>query len=132
LLLQTIKKVEKGEVSGVEQSHFEDLKPAPKLNASNTFIDFNKSALDIYNLVRGLNPYPTAHFNLKNKKCKVYQTKVEICNHNEPVGSLISDHKTELKVACLDGYIQLLDIQFEGKKRMNIKDFLMGYKLVDY
>jgi methionyl-tRNA formyltransferase len=60
---------------------------------------------------------------------KVYESTFEATNHQEPIGKMMSDNKTFLKVACQDGYIHLLQIQLEGKKRMKVDEFLRGNKV---
>ena len=60
---------------------------------------------------------------------KIFAAQKEICSHNEEAGSIITDHKTYVKFACKDGYLDILDLQLEGKKRMGVADFLRGYKI---
>ena len=103
------------------------LKLAPKIFTETCQIDFTKTVDEVFNLVRGLSPYPAAFTFLKGKKLKVY--KAEKVNKIPKVstGELETDGKTFLNFACSNGCISILDLQLEGKKRMEIKDFLRGY-----
>ncbi|HEX5153157.1 MAG TPA: methionyl-tRNA formyltransferase [Parafilimonas sp.] len=102
---------------------------APKLNTDICKINWNKTAAGIFNLVRGLSPYPTAFTYLDDKILKIYIAEKEITEHHNQIGSVHTDGKTFLKFACADGFIHCTDIQLQGKKRMNIQDFLRGYRL---
>ena len=83
---------------------------------------------EIYNLIRGLSPYPAAFTFLNGKKLKIFSSEKEISNElNEP-GKIVTDHKTFLKFGAKDGFILLKEIQLEGKKRMKIDDFLRGWR----
>lgn len=104
------------------------LKHAPKIFTGTCLIDWNKTVDEVYNLIRGLAPYPAAFSYLDGKKLKIYKAaKVNTVPTAEP-GSFETDHKTYLQFACANGYISLLEIQLEGKKRMPITDFLRGYR----
>ncbi|MEP6711510.1 MAG: methionyl-tRNA formyltransferase [Ferruginibacter sp.] len=101
---------------------------APKIFTETCQVDFTKSMDEVYNLVRGLSPYPTAFTFLKGKKLKVY--KVDKVNKKPvmPAGEIETDGKTFLRFACSNGYISVKELQLEGKKKMNIEDFLRGYQ----
>ncbi len=105
------------------------LKHAPKIFTETCTIDWHNSTDSIYNLIRGLSPFPGALTKLDDKIFKIFAAQKEICNHNRLAGATITDHKTYLKFACADGYIHVLDLQLEGKKRMQVQDFLRGYKI---
>jgi len=102
---------------------------APKLTTETCKIDWNKKAENIYNLIRGLSPYPTAFTELDEKIFKVYFAEKEIKQHQYTPGSVHSDGKSWLKFACADGFIHCTDIQLQGKKRMPVEDFLRGYRI---
>ena len=104
-------------------------KHAPKIFTETCQIDWNKTVDEVYNLVRGLSPYPTAFTFLKDKMLKIYSSRKEAIEHNLENGSYQTDGKTFLKFACRKGFIYVLDIQLEGKKRMRIDEFLRGYRL---
>jgi methionyl-tRNA formyltransferase len=105
------------------------IKHAPKLDTDSCKIDWNDKADDIYNLIRGLSPYPTAFTYLDDKVFKIYFGEKERVAHHYPNGSVHSNGKTYLKFACADGFIHCTDIQLQGKKRMNTGDFLRGYRI---
>jgi methionyl-tRNA formyltransferase len=115
-----------------QQQIIEDLQTlhhAPKIFTETCQIDFNKPVEAIHNLIRGLSPIPAAFTHLQGKKMKIFTTSTELVHHNQAIGSVETDNKTYLKFACIDGYLNCLDIQLEGKKRMLIEDFLRGYKM---
>jgi len=105
------------------------LKHAPKIFTETCTIDWHNSTDSIYNLIRGLSPFPGALTKLDDKILKIFAAQKEICNHNHLAGATVTDHKTYLKFACSDGYLHILDLQLEGKKRMQVQDFLRGYKI---
>lgn len=105
-----------------------NIKHAPKIFTKTCIIHWTDSCNNIYNLIRGLSPYPTAFTNLENKKLKIFSAEKEIVSHNEKLGTYKTDEKTFLKFACTDGFICCKEIQLEGKKKMNIEDFLRGYR----
>lgn len=105
------------------------LKHAPKIFTETCQINWNETIDTIHNFIRGLSPFPGALTQLDGKVLKVYRSKKEISLHNQPAGKVFSDGKTFLKFACTDGYIHILDLQLEGKKRMVVEDFLRGYRL---
>lgn len=98
--------------------------PAPKLFRENSRIDFNKSADEIHNLIRGLSPFPTAWTTLNDAKMNIYQAKPGP-HANIDIGELIVKND-KLLVGCADGTVELLEIQLPGKKRMQVSDFLQG------
>lgn len=104
-------------------------KHAPKIFTETGKIDFNKSLDAVYNLIRGLSPYPTAFCFLKEKKLKIYRAEKIKKQTLIAAGEIETDGKTYLQFACADGYLLILDLQLEGKKRMAIGDFLRGYRL---
>jgi methionyl-tRNA formyltransferase len=106
------------------------LKIAPKLTRETGLVHWSKNAEEIYNLIRGMNPFPGAHTLFQGKNCKISS----ISPHPEIIPSLgigvwDTDQKTYLRVGCADGYIEILEWQMEGKKKMKIEDFLRGYSL---
>ncbi len=103
------------------------LKHAPKIFTETCAIDWAKDGNSIYNLIRGLSPYPAAFCFLDEKKLKVFAATKEIGAHQHIPGTYLTDGKTFLKYACADGFILITDLQLEGKKRMEIEDFLRGY-----
>jgi methionyl-tRNA formyltransferase len=105
------------------------LKHAPKIFTETCTIDWNNSAESIFNLIRGLSPFPGALTKLDDKIFKIFAAQKEICSHQISAGSVLTDNKTYLKFACADGYLHITDLQLEGKKRMQVQDFLRGYAI---
>ena len=93
-------------------------------------IDFNKSVREIFNMVRGMNPYPVASFNLDDKIYKVYEIEYEITNKYETKenGEVLIQNKNTFGIKARDGIIYLKKIKREGKKLMRIEDYLNGEK----
>jgi methionyl-tRNA formyltransferase len=135
LVVKTVKSIMNGNYSETNQSVLitKDtvLKSAPKITTEDCQINWNNNVLDIYNLIRGLSPYPAAWSEWtcghEQKIClKIYHSDIEALSHNFKPGTLITDQKRILKVACRDGFIHIRDIQQAGKKRMGVEDFLRG------
>jgi methionyl-tRNA formyltransferase len=131
LLVKTIKGLAEGtlkETPQIDYSHFNAaaIRHAPKIYNETCQIDWNKGVEDIYNLIRGLSPYPCAFTFLNEKKLKIFKAEKELKENPEFPGTMKTDQKTFLKFACKDGYIKLLQLQLEGKKQMATEDFLRG------
>ena len=109
----------------------EELRPAPKLTKELCRIDWNRSTEEIYNLVRGLSPYPAAFTELSQNdtvtQLKVYRTKKREDLHAAP-GTVLSDGKSWLAVATADGALSLTEVQLAGKKKMPVAEFLKGFR----
>ena len=135
LVLKTIDAVIDNSIQSQPQSAFFDnekeLKPAPKIFKETCEIDWNKPSQEVHNFVRGLSPYPAAwaEFEVKGEKLnfKIFETKIKRETHQLNPGEIVTDNKTTLQVAVQDGFIEILDIQLSGKKRMKINDFLNGF-----
>jgi len=129
LLVKTVKAIEAGDYQEQPQIQSDELKHAPKIFKEHCSIDWNQSGSSIYNLIRGLSPYPTAFTKLNDKTLKVFKAEFE---ENEPgisPGAFLSDGKSYLKFAAKDGFIKVTDLQYEGKKRMKVEEFLRGMRL---
>lgn len=128
-VIDTLALLEKGKVNTTIQTENADIKTAYKLNKENCKIDWTKSSSDIHNLIRGLSPYPASwcFFTDKNQEwnVKIYESKVISEAHNYTTGTIISSKK-ELKIAVKDGFIQILSLQFPGKKKMTTTELLNG------
>lgn len=138
LLLKTVVEINKNFIKGTELNFIsqndENTYHAPKITKELCKINWNKSGDEIYNLIRGLSPYPTAMAYLNNGDdkpsiIKIYNSSFKIIEHNYDNGFLITDNKTFLNAYCKNGIIQINDLQIEGKKRLLIADFLRGIKL---
>ena len=128
-VLETLALIEKGNVTTTIQKENSEIKTAYKLNKENCKIDWTKSAKEIYNLIRGLSPYPSAwcFFQDKNEEwnVKIHEAKMTLEDHTIAIGSLICSKK-EMKIAVKDGFIGVTSIQFPGKKKMKIGELLNG------
>lgn len=128
-VVETLEIIAKGNIITTIQNDSLDLKTAYKLNKENCKIDWNKSATEINNLIRGLSPYPSAWsmFTDKNEEwsVKIYAAKIISELHNNPIGSIICTKK-EMKIAVKNGYIEIVSLQFPGKKRMTTAELLNG------
>lgn len=132
LVVATVNKLMAQEIIPKKQDEEGPLKEAPKLHRETCEVDWNQSLNNIYNKIRGLSPYPAAWSTLHNGEeklfLKIYLATKEELRHQEKVGAIISN-KNELKVAVKNGYINLLEIQLPGKRRMTTKEVLNGLKL---
>ena len=130
LLLETVSKLVKGNLKEIAQQNIESSKlhHAPKIFTETCEINWQKSVDEIYNLIRGLSPYPAAFTSLNNKKLKIFNAEKEFMNAKENPGSIITDNNSFLKFACNNGYISITELQLEGKKKMPVKDFLRGWR----
>ncbi len=128
-VLSTLTLIENGTVVTSVQKDSPEIKTAYKLNKENCKIDWAKSAVEIYNQIRGLNPYPSAWCFFSDKEeewsVKIHDAKVLFEDHDYELGSLICTKK-EMKIAVEKGYIQVLSLQFPGKKKMKTAELLNG------
>lgn len=136
LVLKTVQAISDGDINTIKQESLvlDNLKYASKLTKEFCKIDWTKDSKEVYNFIRGLSPYPAAYSKiLKNdlEILKIFKVSLSIENHNHKIGELITDNKNYIKVACSDGFINIEELQISGKKRMNSKDFLNGYKFTE-
>ena len=136
LVLTTIDALAEGNIMPIPQDSLKidpDRLHAPKIFKEDCRIDWGKTGLRINNLIRGLSPYPTAWTNLKNGEeitsLKIFRSSIEHANHDYSHGSILTDKKSYFKIVCNDGYINVLDLQLAGKKRMSIAEFLRGFQV---
>ena len=128
VLLKTIDATASGDYHLLPQDNITDVKHAPKIFKETCRIDWSKDAATIYNLVRGLSPYPAAWTTLQGKTLKIFTCEKIIEAHSKQTGEVETDSKTYLRYTCADGYVLIKDMQLEGKKRMKVDEFLRGYK----
>jgi methionyl-tRNA formyltransferase len=129
LLVHSIAGLAAGTLTPFPQEILPTLHHAPKISTETCRIDWTKPTGEIYNLIRGLSPYPAAFTELDNKLLKIYRAIKDPTPPTLPPGQPDTDSRTYLRFAAPDGYIRLLELQLEGKKRMKTEDFLRGYKL---
>lgn len=130
LVLETVELIKEGDVKTTKQPELEE-KSAYKLYPHNCKIDWSKSLSDIYNHIRGLNPYPSAWTTIinngKETTAKIYGISKDFEKHNLETGTIIATKK-ELRVAVKEGYLIIDEIKVSGKKKMDSKSFLNGFR----
>jgi len=131
VVIKTVELIKNGEVKREPQRDLGSLKTAHKLTKANCKIDWNDTIYNIHNKIRGLSPYPGAWCELNNggevETLKIYKSTVELTEHNLEVGTILCS-KHEAKVAVSGGYVLLLELQLAGKRKMDIKSLLNGFK----
>jgi methionyl-tRNA formyltransferase len=131
LLIKTLEGLFNNEIKSVPQAAVideKDIKHAPKIFTKDCEINWELTVEQVHNHIRGLAPFPGAITKVDGKIVKLYNTHVIKDTAIETAGSFITDGKTFAKFACKNGYLLINDIQWEGKKRMPIADFLRGYR----
>ena len=127
-VLKTVQAIEAGTVPQQAQDDSQ-ASHAPKIFHETCQINFDQNTAQVHNFVRGLSPFPAAWTTLDELELKVLRTEKEIVEHEHPVGGVFSDGRSYLKYSTRDGYVKVLELQLQGRKRMGVKDFLNGYKL---
>lgn len=136
LLAETVGKIERNEIKAQPQENFignQELKHAPKIFRETCHINWNHTTDEIYNLIRGLSPYPAAYADLflegkETVSIKIFETTKHKNKNNTP-GTIETDGKTFLNVYTKDGLLSILSLQYPGKKRLSIEEFLKGNKI---
>lgn len=136
LVLQTVQAIENGKYPHIPQPELESPKGAPKLFRENCEIDWMQPVSHIRNFVRGLSPYPTAWTTLNGLICKIFEVEIQMDSDSEnkfegtiKPGDFQTDHKNYLKFRALNGWVSVIMIQIEGKRRMPIEELLRGLRL---
>ena len=128
LLIETLDKIEKGCAPRTPQNH-EESSYAPIMNKALGNIDFSKTAKEIHNLVRGVNPWPSAYTTYDGKTMKVWKTKVLEETSNKECGTILKVDKEGIRVATKDKVILLKEIQMPNKKRVEVCEYIKGNKI---
>lgn len=137
LVVETIERIASGAIAPVDQQTIEPqvVRDAPKIFKETCRIDWSASGDTVCNLVRGLSPYPAAWSELHKEGAspigvKIFRVHAETCPADRlpASGTLVTDGRTFMKVACADGYLFLDELQLAGKKRMAVADLLRGFK----
>lgn len=139
LVLKTVDAILDGNVKTTPQeelAQIEELRPAPKIFKETCRIDWTQRVKKVYDFVRGLSPYPAAWTELHQGEqapvmLKIFETEKQYCSHNYQPGSIDTDKKTYFRIATTDGYLNIRSLQLAGKKRMEVTDFLRGYRFDD-
>ena len=138
VVVETIKKIKKGVVCALPQDEMAEgqpLRPAPKISKEFCNVDWSQDCQTVYNHIRGLSPYPSAHTSIHSEsgeiiELKIFSSYIDRCTPMMPIGSVVTDNKKYLKIALKDGFIHLTQVQQAGKKAMPIADFLRGTQLL--
>ncbi len=112
----------------ISQTALDEIPAAPKLHTETSRIDWNMPAKKIYDLIRGLSPYPAAFTQLDGKLLKIYSATYTIADTGLTAGEYNTDGKSFLQFAAADGWVFITELQLEGKKRMDIASFLRGHR----
>jgi len=139
LLVRTVELLEQNKVRPIPQEELiynpAELKTAPKISKQDCKIDWNRTPTQVYNFIRGLSPYPGAWTNIRDKArgktfnyVKIHFARPVNQKHELRPGSIISDDKNFMQVAVKDGFVDIREIQMPGKNKLDIKEFIKGYK----
>ena len=139
LVLKTVKEILKGNITSKKQETYttqeSQLKPAPKIFKEDCRINLKNSVIQVHNMIRGLSPYPASFSTIKKLdeeiQLKIFRTSYTLADHQEKTGNISSDGKTYIKVALKDGFLEIMELQLAGKKRMDTKSFLLGFKGIE-
>ena len=131
LVIKTLEAIQKGEIKTNSQKDAANLKVAHKLTRENTRIKWDAPLQEIYNLIRGLSPYPTAWTMLINGNdellLKIYDCEPVFEDHQEPAGKVLVEDKV-LKISVKNGFLKLKEVQLPGKRKLAVKDLLNGFE----
>ena len=134
LVIDSVNRIAEGNITPIEQPQSdENLRPAPKIFKDDCLIDWSKNGVDIVNFVRGLSPYPAAWSHLTKDgaeagSAKIFEVHFVPKSGITEVGRVVTDGKKYMGVTCTDGIIYIDDIQIAGKKRLKIKELLLGFR----
>jgi methionyl-tRNA formyltransferase len=140
LVIRTLAVISENKIKTLPQTKFikkdGKQKLAPKIHPNDCIIDWNFEAVRIHNLVRGLSPYPGARSwfssNSVTLSIKIFESQPIIEKHSFTPGTISSDGKHYLRIACTNGYLNVLSMQMEGKSRMGTEEFLRGFRVSDF
>jgi len=140
LVIKTLSDISENKIVPVSQNKLLDNsvspKVAPKIHPEDCIINWENDTTGIHNLIRGLSPSPGAKSWFMNDTSaisfKIYESQPQIEKHSLKPGTLVSDGKHFIRVSCRDGFLNILSLQLEGKKRMNTVEFLRGFRMENY
>lgn len=136
LVTETVDRIAAGDVQPVEQQHIDEatLRPAPKIFKEDCRINWTLEGRRIVDFIRGLSPYPAAWTEMyreggeEPQSAKIFSAAFEAAAHCEACGSVQSDGRNFVRVACPDGWITLEELQIAGKKRLPVRELLLGWR----
>ena len=124
LLIETIEGLANGTIKGIKQEG--ETCYAKMLSKNTGKISWDKSALEIHNLIRGLNPWPIAHTTYKEENMKIYESEVLNENSNKEPGTILNVNKSGMKVSCKEGLLLVKKVQFPNGKPLTIEQYITG------
>lgn len=127
LVLETVQRLEAGDIEAQPQDHSRSIHKAPKLDSALGQIDWTQSGRTVYNKIRGLSPYPAARTRLNGKGLKLFRSQIVPMERVAAPGTAIAE-ENRLYVRAADSWLEITELQLEGKKRMDTATFLRGYK----
>lgn len=136
LVTRTVDRIAAGDIEPIEQQHIDEatLRPAPKIFKEDCRIDWTQEGRRIVDFIRGLAPYPAAWTEMfregsdEELTAKIFAASFEAAAHGEACGVVQSDSRTFIRVACPDGWITLRELQIAGKKRLAVRELLLGWR----
>jgi methionyl-tRNA formyltransferase len=140
LVIKTLAAIAENKIDPITQAQLlkpgETVKTAPKIFLKNCIINWDRDHQEVHNLIRGLSPYPCARSSFndgsESVSFKIFESQSEHGDHSLKPGEIISDGKHYIKIACKTGFLNIVSIQLEGKKRISTVEFLRGFKISDY
>ena len=140
LVIRTLEGISENKIKPVPQSNYLKKggipKTAPKIFLNDCIIDWNNDYQGVHNLIRGLSPYPCARsYFMKDQATilfKIFESRPEQAEHTCQPGDIISDGRNYIKIACKNGFLNILSLQLEGKKRVSTTEFLRGFRISEY
>lgn len=135
LVMETVNRISEGDIRPTEQMQVDEttLPSAPKIFKEHCVIDWSQGGKQIVDFIRGLSPYPAAWAPMRKRdgeetSAKIFSATFCAAVHTAPFGTVESDNRTSIRVACADGWIELGEIQIAGKKRMPVHALLLGLR----
>ncbi len=136
LVTETVDRIAAGDITPVEQQSIDEstLRPAPKIFKEDCRIDWSQSGKRIVDFIRGLSPYPAAWTPIAREddgttgSAKIFSASFEPATHSQPHGTVECDGRNFVRVACADGWISLGELQIAGKKRLPVRELLLGWR----
>ena len=125
MIIDVLPNIISGNINPKKQNE-EEVTYAYNITREEEKIDFNKTSREVFNKIRGLNPWPVSYSTLDDKKVKIYESKIGNSNKNGIPGEIINIYKDSIGVKTIDGEILIYELQFEGKKKVLSKDYING------
>lgn len=128
LIVEALDKIEKNLLVPIKQND-DEFTYAPMLDKELSFIDFSTDVINLHNLIRGINVWPTAVCMLNGKRVKIFKSDYRLVKHSDDFGKIVEITKDYIGIACKNGILQILELQLEGKNKMRAYDFVQGTRL---